>query len=96
MKHISFDWDENKNISNQRKHAISFAEAKTVFFDENARLIHDPDHSDTEDRFIIIGLSSSFRLLVVIHAYRKDDEIIRIISARKATKNEKNNYQRKK
>jgi uncharacterized protein len=96
MKHISFDWNENKNISNQRKHGIYFTEAKTVFFDENARLIHDPDHSDTEDRFVLIGLSVNFRLLVVIHTYRKDDEKIRIISARKATKIEINYYQRNK
>ena len=96
MKHISFDWDENKNLSNQRKHGITFTEAKTVFFDENARLIHDPDHSDTEDRFVLIGLSVNLRLLVVIHTYRKDDEKIRIISARKATKIEINYYQRNK
>jgi len=96
MKYISFEWDENKNIFNQRKHGISFAEAKTVFFDENARLIHDPDHSDTEDRFALMGLTTNFRLIVVIHTYRKNDEKIRIISARKATKNEKNYYQRKK
>ena len=88
MKYIRFEWDSAKNISNQKKHGISFEEAKTVFYDENARLIHDPDHSKDEDRFIILGISLNLRLLVVIHAYRKHDEIIRIISSRKATKKE--------
>ncbi|TVL95418.1 MAG: hypothetical protein CV087_24350 [Candidatus Brocadia sp. WS118] len=96
MNHIKFEWDETKNIANQKKHDISFEEAKTVFYDENARLIADPDHSsDKEDRFILLGLSSSLRMLVVIHAYWKDDEIIRIISARKATKSESKYYIRK-
>jgi len=95
MDYIKFEWDENKNIANKKKHGITFEEAKTVFYDENARLIADPDHSsDTEDRFILLGLSSSLRMLVVIHAYWKDDEIIRIISARKATKIESKYYRR--
>ena len=92
MKHIEFTWDENKNISNQKKHNISFEEAKTVFYDDYARLIHDPEHSDSEDRFILLGLSSQLKLLVVVHAYRDQDEIIRIISARKATKTESKYY----
>ena len=75
-----------KNITNQRKHSVSFEEAKTVFYDENARLIHDPDHSESEDRFILLGLSSNLRILIVVHAYKESNEIIRIISARKATK----------
>lgn len=96
MRYIKFEWDENKNIANQKKHGISFEEAKTVFYDENARLIADPDHSsDQEDRFILLGLSSSLRMLVVIHAYWEDDKIIRIISARKASKNESKHYKRK-
>ena len=96
MKFITFEWDENKNISNKRKHGIFFEEAKTVFYDDSARMIHDPDHSDTEDRFILLGLSINFRILVVTHTYRKNDEKIRIISARKATKNEtKKHYRRK-
>ena len=88
MKHIKFQWDKSKNRTNQKKHNVSFEEAKTVFYDENARLIHDPDHSDNEDRYILLGMSSNLRLLIVIHTYREIDEIIRIISARKATKNE--------
>ena len=92
MKQIQFIWDKNKNISNQKKHDISFEEAKTVFYDENARLIHDPEHSDSEDRFIILGLSRSLRLLIVVHVYREQDEMIRILSARKATKNESKHY----
>jgi uncharacterized DUF497 family protein len=86
-----FDWGPRKEKSNIEKHGISFQEAKTVFFDENAKLIDDPDHSENEDRFILLGLSSSFRTLIVCHCYR-NDEIIRIISARKATKAEKNSY----
>lgn len=88
MKYIQFEWDNHKNEINIRKHKISFEEAKTVFCDKNARIIADPDHSQDEDRFIILGLSSALRLLVVCHCYRKNDEVIRIISARKATKNE--------
>lgn len=95
MEYIAFKWDEDKNKSNQQKHGISFSEAKTVFYDDNARLIYDPDHSKSEERFILLGLSSSFRILVVIHTYRKDDEIIRIISARKATKLEIKQYKEK-
>jgi uncharacterized protein len=92
MKEIEFVWDEDKNLSNQKKHRISFEEAKSVFYDENARLIADPDHSGNEDRFILLGLSFSLRLLVVVHVYREDDEMIRIISARKATNNESKIY----
>ena len=92
MKNIHFAWDENKNITNQKKHKISFDEAKTVFYDDNARLILDNDHSNFEERFILLGISSHLRLLVVVHAYKEQDEIIRIISARKATKNESKYY----
>jgi hypothetical protein len=92
MKDISFEWDETKNISNKRKHGISFEEAQTVCADENGLLIHDPDHSDEEDRFILLGLSSKFRILVVCHGYGKSDQIIRIISARKATRSEQKEY----
>lgn len=92
MATINFEWDENKNSINKTKHKISFEEAKTVFYDEKALLIDDPDHSDTEDRFIIIGFSALANLLVVCHCYREHDEIIRIISARKATKNEEKFY----
>jgi uncharacterized protein len=92
MKYIQFEWDETKNSSNITKHHISFEEAKTVFYDPHARIITDPEHSDSEDRFIILGLSQKLHLLVVCHCYRSSDEVIRIISARKATKTESSNY----
>ncbi len=92
MKRLHFSWDPEKAISNLKKHGVSFDEAKTVFYDENARLINDPDHSENEDRFILLGLSQKFRLLTVCHCYRSEDSVIRIISARKATKTEHNFY----
>ena len=92
MKNILFEWDKNKNLANIKKHKISFEEAKSVFFDENARVISDPEHSETEERFIILGISNKLKLLIVLHTYRKNDEIIRIISARKATKSESKYY----
>ncbi len=92
MEQIKFEWDENKNKINQEKHKISFEEASTVFYDEAALVIGDPDHSSDEERFIILGLSLAANLLVVCHCYRDEDEIIRIISARKATKTESNQY----
>jgi len=94
MRSIKFVWDQNKDKINQKKHGISFNEAKTVFYDENARLISDNEHSRNEERFILLGLSYTLRLLVVVHSYRENDEIIRIISARKATKNETKFYKR--
>ena len=92
MLNIKFDWDAAKAALNINKHGISFDEAKTVFFDENAKVIHDPEHSDDEERFIILGLSVNVRMLVIIHCYRKNDRIIRLISARKATQNESMQY----
>lgn len=89
---LKFTWDELKAAANRQKHGVSFDEARTVFFDEHARLIADPDSSDEEDRFIILGYSEKPRLLVVCHCYRENDAIIRIISARKATRSEKNAY----
>jgi len=85
-------WDEKKNQTNIKSHNVSFQEAETVFYDPNAKIIHDPDHSIEEDRFIILGLSKLLKLLVVCHCYRENDELIRIISARKATKEEGKNY----
>jgi uncharacterized DUF497 family protein len=85
-------WDENKNQENIRKHHVSFEEAQTVFYDPNGKLIDDPDHSDEEDRYIILGLSKILHLLVVCHCYRENDETIRIISARKATTKETKYY----
>ncbi len=92
MTHIQFEWDEEKNQSNTKKHKVTFEEAKTVFFDPSALIIHDPDHSSEEDRFLIMGLSQSLKVLIVCHCYRSDDEIIRIISARKADKDETKQY----
>ncbi len=92
MKKISFVWDENKAVVNLKRHKISFEEAQTVFSDPNARMIFDPEHSEVEDRFILLGISSGLRLLVVCHCYREDDMIIRIISARKANKQEQKQY----
>ena len=92
MEHLKFEWDENKNTSNKMKHGISFEESMTVFYDEMALIIDDPDHSEQEDRFIILGQSSHAKLLVVCHCYRESDTTIRIISARKATKTESNQY----
>ena len=92
MKTIEFEWDENKNKINQKKHKISFDEAITVFDDVEALMIDDPEHSQEEERFIILGLSNKPNLLVVCHCYRESDTVIRIISARKATTNETKQY----
>lgn len=93
MDGLKFEWDRRKETANRKKHGVSFAEAKTAFFDENARVIADPDHSDEEDRFILLGLSSQLRLLVVCHCYREDQDTIRIISARKASRSERREYE---
>lgn len=87
-----FEWDEQKAAANVKKHGVSFEEAKSAFYDEHAKLIDDPDHSEAEDRFVLLGLSSALRLLVVCHCYRGNDGIIRIISARKATATEIKSY----
>ena len=92
MEGLTFDWDPDKAQHNKSKHGVSFEEAETVFFDENARLIYDPDHSESEDRFLLLGLSASMRLVVVSHTYRAEETVIRIISARKATKPEQRQY----
>ncbi len=93
MSDIRFAWDQNKAAANLKKHDVSFEEARTVFFDEHARLRDDPDHSQDEDRFIILGLSYILRVLVVCHCCREADGVIRIISARKATRNERRQYE---
>jgi len=90
---INFVWDNQKEKSNLTKHGISFDEAKTVFYDDNARLIFDPDHSNHEERFILLGLSIKLNILVVVHCYKEKEKNIRIISARKATKNEIGSYE---
>ena len=92
IKELRFEWDENKNNINKRKHSISFEEATTVFNDVEALIIDDPDHSEQEERFLILGFSSKANLLVVCHCYRMDDSVIRIISARKATLRESMYY----
>jgi uncharacterized protein len=100
MDEITFEWDTKKAQTNdsprrgyrQRKHGISFEEAETAFYDPNARTSYDPDHSQDEDRYILLGTSESFKLIVVRHVYRQNDESIRIISARRATKTEQKEY----
>ena len=95
MAGIRFHWDENKHTENRRKHGVSFEEAQTVFYDERALLISDPDHSEDEDRFVLVGMSLSLRTLVVCHCYREDDEVIRIFSARRANRMERAEYERR-
>ena len=92
MNGMRFAWDEAKAAENLRKHGVTFEEGSTVFADENARLKHDPDHSEEEDRFILLGFSAKLRLVIVCHAYRENDEVIRMISARKATPSERKQY----
>ena len=94
MNDIRFEWDEAKNRQNLRKHGISFEEAQTVFLDDHAIRFYDPDHSEDEDRFIMLGLSFKLRVLVVCHCYKEGDLVIRIISARKATQQEAKHYGR--
>lgn len=89
---MRFEWDERKNASNRKKHKVSFEEARTSFFDEDALLRDDPDHSDLEDRFVLLGMSSTLRILVVCHCLREEGDVIRIISARKATRHEQSQY----
>ena len=95
MKSITFDWDTEKASQNLRKHKVSFEEASSVFFDEDALEFFDPDHSINEDRFLMLGLSFRLRLLVVVYCIREKGRRIRIISARKATNNERKAYKRK-
>lgn len=92
MKQLKFEWDKNKDKTNHNKHGISFAEAKTVFYDEFAILFDDPDHSQDEGRFLLLGLSLKLKTLVVCHCSRKEETTVRIISARKATKDEERAY----
>ena len=94
MGELQFEWDPNKATSNERKHGVSFDEASTVFSDDHAILLDDPEHSDDEDRFLLLGLSSNLRTIVVCHAYRTAEDVIRLISARKATRRERRDYAR--
>ena len=90
---LRFEWDEGKNRGNRTKHGVWFEEAQSAFCDPNARLFHDPEHSEEEDRFILIGVSSTARPLVVVHCCKESDSVIRIISARKASKEEVRFYE---
>lgn len=94
MDEIRFVWDDKKSRENKRKHKVSFEEARTVFLDENAIRFFDPDHSENEDRFLMIGMSFTLRVLVVSHCYKENDSVVRIISARKADKKEQSSYWR--
>jgi uncharacterized protein len=92
MSRIAFCWDDQKNDGNQKKHGVSFEEAQTVFFDENAIEFYDFEHSQAEERFLMLGLSAKLRILLVCYCLRERNNVIRIITARKATKNEQMNY----
>ncbi|MGA2620753.1 MAG: BrnT family toxin [Thermoguttaceae bacterium] len=92
MAELTFDWDERKDRENQRKHGVSFQEARTVFLDERAVEFYDDEHSQWEDRFLMLGMSAGLRVLLVCHCLRADGSVIRIISARKATKAEQAYY----
>ena len=92
MRDLRFEWDPKKYVANQRKHGVGFEEASTVLSDEHALLIDDPDHSGDEERFILLGLSAGLRTLVVCHCYREAHDVIRLISARKASKKEREAY----
>jgi len=92
MIRLEFAWDRKKAKGNVKKHGISFAEARSVFFDENALQFHDPDHSEEEDRFVLLGLSIKPQVLVVCHCCRESETVVRIISARKADKDEELAY----
>jgi len=94
MDQMGFEWDDKKEKTNIKKHGISFGEASTAFYDENAIQFFDPDHSEGEDRFILLGISFKLRVLVVCHCFRKEETIVRIISARKADRDEEKEYWR--
>ena len=91
---MRFDWDEQKNKANRTKPGVWFEEAQSVFSDPHARVFHDPEHSEEEERFLLLGLSSAVRVLVVVHCYRESDSVVRIISARKAIKREIRFYEK--
>ncbi|NEP82182.1 MAG: BrnT family toxin [Okeania sp. SIO3C4] len=92
MSQLLFEWDWEKNLINQKKHGVSFEEAKSVFYDDNAIQFWDEQHSELEDRFLLLGISSKMRILLIVHCYREEESVIRIISARKATKKESQLY----
>ena len=92
MKKITFEWDDKKAKSNLKKHGVAFEEAQSVFYDDQAIQFWDDKNSKNEDRFFMLGLSNKFRILLVVHCFRESKSTIRIISARKATKNEMKEY----
>ena len=93
MGDLRFTWESRKATTNERKHGVSFDAGQTVFLDDNALLIADPEHSEDEDRFLLLGLSAKLRMLVVCHCVRESGDLIRIISARKADRTERGEYQ---
>ena len=93
MAELCFAWDTRKDAANKRKHGIAFEEARTAFYDDRALVIDDPEHSKDEERFVLLGLSSSLRVLVVCHCHRESKDEIRIISARKADRGERADYE---
>ncbi len=95
MDDLRFEWDERKEKANLKKHGISFDEARTVFFDENAIQFFNPDHSEDEDRFILLGISFKLRMIVACHCFRTHETVVRIISARKADRDEEDAYWRR-
>lgn len=95
MNQIEFIWDNRKNKANIKKHSVSFEEAQTAFYDEQSVVFFDPDHSDDEDRFVLLGISFKLRVLVVCHCFRESETVIRVISARKADKAEESDYWRR-
>lgn len=90
---IKFEWDQSKANSNLKKHGVSFSEAKSVFYDEFAVQYYDGEHSGTEERFLLLGMSAESRILLVCHCERNNGDTLRIISARKATSKERKFYQ---
>ena len=92
MASIRFEWDPRKAAANLQKHGISFAEAETAFYDDYSAILEDPDHSDDEERFLLLGMSAAFRVLLVVHAVHEAGAVIRLVSARKATRSERVQY----
>lgn len=95
MNGLEFEWNERKQKSNVKKYGVSFLEARTAFYDENAIQFYDPDHSEDEERFLLLGMSIKPQILVVCHCYRESETLIRIMSARKADKSEEEAYWRR-
>ena len=92
MKELKFEWDKRKEVANVKKHGVTFEEARTAFYDDSAIQFYDPDHSEQEDRFVLLGLSLKPQVLVVCNCFRESETVIRIISARKADNDEERTY----